>query len=74
MTTFLSRLLGSLSELLHSKKAITTAATLIISSVIKDPTLRDNIIHTGMVLVGAQGAADFGKYAKDLIAKTPPTS
>lgn len=61
MGSFFKKLFSTLHDLVCSKKVLTSVATVIVGSVVKDPTTRTHIIETGLVLVGAQGLTDFGK-------------
>lgn len=74
MGSFFKKLLASLHDLVTSKKVWTAAATTVLGVAVKDQATRDHIIQVGSVLVGAQGLADFGKYAKAKVedALKPP--
>lgn len=61
---WLRKFAGTVGDYVSSKKVITAALTVVVSAVVKDPELRDKIVYAGLALLGAQGAADFGKAAK----------
>lgn len=73
MWNWLKRFAATVGDLLTSKKVLTALATGAAGVFIKDPALRDRIVATGVVLIGAQGAADVGKEAvKANKAPAPP--
>ena len=61
MGSLFAGIFGALKGLLSSKKFWVSVATVAGQAVIKDEGLRESVRNSGIALVLAQGAVDFGK-------------